>query len=53
MALGPEVVYLVGLYGLDDADQVGGIGQVTVVKREGLLRIVGILVEVVDAFGVQ
>lgn len=53
MALGGEVVYLVRLGFLDDPDQVRGVGKVTVVHEEIYVSLVGILVEVVYAFGVE
>lgn len=48
-ARGPED----GLHLLDDADQVGGIGQVAVVEVQVAVLHVGVLVEVVDAVGVE
>ncbi len=48
-----EVVDLVGLHFLNDADQVGGVGQVAVVQLEALVVDVRVLVEVVDAVGVE
>ena len=53
MALGGEVVDFVGLHRLDDADEAGGVGHVPVVQHEASVRVVGILVEVVDAVGVE
>jgi hypothetical protein len=53
MALGCQVVDLVGLDLLEDADQVGGIGEVPVVENEIAVLLVGVLVEVVDAVGVE
>ena len=48
-----EVVDLVRLHLLDDADQVGGIGQVAVVQHEIAVGDVRVLVQVVDAVGVE
>ena len=48
-----EVVDLVRLHLLDDADQVGRIGEVAVVQDEALVVDVRVLVEVVDAVGVE
>ena len=53
MTLGGQVVDLVGLHLLDHVDQAGGVGHVAVVKHQAALFLVGILVEVVDAIGVQ
>ena len=53
MALRGEVVDFVGLDLLDDADQVGGVGQVAVVEDEAAVGVVRVLVEVVDAVGVE
>ena len=44
-----EVVDLVGLGLLDDADQVGGVGHVAVVHEEAHAGNVGVVVEMVDA----
>jgi hypothetical protein len=48
-----QVVDLVGLHLLDDAGEVGAVGQVTVVQGEVALVDVRVLVEVVDAVGVE
>lgn len=53
MTLGGQVVELVGLYLLHNPDQVGGIGQVSVVQHEVAVINVWILVEVVDPAGVE
>ncbi len=53
VALGREVVDLVGLGLLHEADQVGGIGQVAVVQEEARLVLVRVDVEMVDAGGVE
>jgi hypothetical protein len=53
MALGGKVVYLVGLHLLDDADQTGGVCQVPVVKNEVTVGLVRILVQVIDAVGIE
>ena len=53
MALRGEVVEFVGLYLLDDADQAAGVGQVAVVEDEAAVRLVRVLVEMVDAVGVE
>ena len=49
MALGGEIVDLVGLRLLHDADQVGRVGQVAVVQEEAGVGVVRVLVEVIDA----
>ena len=53
MALGAQVVDLVGLHFLNDADQVGGVGQVAVVQHEASVVDMRVLVEVVDPVGVE
>jgi hypothetical protein len=53
VALRGEVVDLVGLHLLDDAHQAGAVGHVAVVEDEAAVRFVRILVEMVDAVGVE
>ena len=53
MALGPQVVDLIGLHLLDDPDQVGAVGEVAVVQHQPRVGLVGILVEVINAAGVE
>ena len=53
MALRAQVVDFVGLGFLDDADQVAGVGQVAVVQLEVGVLDVRVLVDVVDALGVE
>ncbi|MNS56283.1 hypothetical protein D3C72_891390 [compost metagenome] len=53
MTLGGKVVYLIGLNLLNDPDEVCGIRQVSVVEMQSTIMIVGILVEVVDAIGIE
>ena len=53
MAHGRQVVDLVRLDLLDDADQVGGVGQVPVVELELDVRVVRVLIEVVDPVGIE
>jgi hypothetical protein len=53
VALRRQVVDLVGLRLLDQADQVGGVGQVAVVQEEARVVLVRIDVEVIDAAGVE
>ena len=53
MALGGEVIDLVRLHFLHDADQVGGIGHVAVMQDEPGVFDMRILKQVVDAPGVE
>src|SRR3546814_19087111 len=53
MALGGQIVDLRRLDLLDEADQVRRIRKIAIVQKEPGLRLVGIVVEVVDAFGVE
>ncbi len=53
VAHGGEVVDFVGLHLLNDADEVGRVGQVAVVQDEILVLDVRVLVQVVDAVGVE
>ena len=53
MALRRQVVDLVRLYLLDYADQVGGVGQISIVEDEILVCYMGILIEVIDAIGIE
>ena len=53
MALGAQVVDLIGLHLLDDPDQVGAGGEIAVVQAQPRITLMGILVEVVDPGGVE
>ena len=53
MALGGQIVNFVGLYLLNDADQVGGIGEVAIVQDEVAVVDVRILIQMVDAVSVE
>ena len=53
MALGGQVVDFIGLHLLDDANQAGGVRQVPIVQDELAAGFVRVLVEVVDAVGVE
>ena len=53
MAHSRQVVDLIWLHFLDDADEVGTIGQIAVVQLQSHIRFMRILVEVIDAVGVQ
>ena len=58
MALGAEVVDLIGLHLFDDALQVAAVREIAVMKSEAWrlscgISLVGILIEVIDAGGVE
>ena len=53
MALGAEVINLIGLHLLDDPDEVGAVGKVAVVEHQARIAYMGILVEVVNPAGVE
>jgi len=53
VALGCQVVDLVGLDLLEDADQVGGIREIAVVQDQVAVCLVRVLVQVVDAVRVE
>lgn len=53
MALRGQIVDFVGLDLLDNADQVGRIGQVTVVQNQPQVRLVRVLIEMIDTIGVE
>ncbi len=53
VALGGEVINLVGLDFLNDADEVGGIRQVPVMQAETAVIDVRIFVDMIDAVGVE
>ena len=53
VALGAKVVNLVRLHLLDDPDQIGAIGEVAVMESEPSVTFMRILVEVIDAAGVE
>jgi hypothetical protein len=53
MALGTQVVDLVGLHLLDDAGQVAGVAQVAIVQLEAGIVNVRVLVDVVHPLGVE
>jgi len=46
-------VDLVGLHLLDDAGEVGAVGEVAVVQHEALVLDVRVFVDVVDALGIE
>ncbi len=48
-----EVVDLVRLHLLDDADQVGRVGQVAIVQEQLDVALVRILIQMIDAIGVE
>ena len=53
MALRGEIVNLVGLHLLHDADQVRRIGQVAVIHEETHIRLMRVLIEMIDAVGID
>jgi hypothetical protein len=53
MALGREIVNLIGLRVLHDADEVCRIGHVTVMQDEALPSLVRVLIKMVDAASVK
>ena len=53
MALGCQVVDLVRLDLLENTDQVGGIGQISIMKDKVSVVHMGVLVQVIDAVGVE
>ena len=58
MALGTEVVDLIGLHLLDDALQVAAVREIAVMKGRArrlscAISLVGVLIEVIDAGGVE
>ncbi len=53
VALGPEVVDLIGPHLPDDPDQVAAVGEIAVMEGESGIPLMGILVEVIDAGRVE
>ena len=53
VALGAEVVDLVGLHLFEDAAEAGAVAEVAVVEDHAGVGVVGVGVEVVDAVGVE
>lgn len=53
VALRSQVVHLIRLHGLDDAGEVAGVAQVTVVQGKAGVVDVGVLVDVVYAVGIE
>jgi hypothetical protein len=53
VALRGEIVDFVGLHFLDDADQIRRVGQVAVLQEETDVRLVRIMVQMIDAIGVD
>lgn len=53
MRLGGEIVDLVGLAFLDDADEIGGIRQVAIVQDEPLVDFMRVLVNVLYSTGIE
>ena len=53
VALRRQVVDLVGLHLLDDADEIGRIGQIAIMQLEPHVLLVRILVQMIDAIGIE
>jgi hypothetical protein len=53
MRLRGEIVDLVRLGLLHDADEIGGVGHVSIVEIEGRPRFVRVVVQMVDALGIE
>jgi len=53
VALGPQVVDLVGLDLLDDLDQVAAVGQIAVMQEKAAIPFMGVLIQVIDSCGVE
>ena len=53
MALGAQVVDLIGLDLLDDLDQIAAVREISVVENQSGIHIVGILVQMIDPAGVE
>ena len=53
MALGGEIVDFGRLHLLDDADQVGAVGEVAIMELEADVGLVQVAVEVIDPSGVE
>jgi hypothetical protein len=53
VTLGAKSIDFVWLNLLDDANEVGRIGKVSVVEYQAGIRFVGVLVKVVNSFGVE
>ncbi len=48
-----EIVDFIRLHGLDDSDQIGGVGHIAEVKDEPRIGLVRVLIDVVDPAGVE
>jgi len=53
VALGGEIVDLVGLRLLHEADEIGGVGHVAIVQPERHALLVRIVIEMIDTLGVE
>ena len=53
MALGTQVVDLIGLHLLDDPNQVGAVRQVPVVQHQPRVGLMGVLIKVIDTACVE
>jgi len=53
MGLGGEVIDLVRLRLLNHSDEVGGVGHIAMMQGQALIRIVRVLIEMLNAAGVE
>jgi hypothetical protein len=53
MAHGGEVIYLVGLHFLDDTDQVGRIGKVSIMQHKMAIGRMRIFIKMIDPLGIK
>ena len=53
MALGRQVVNLIGFYFLHDAHEIAGITKIAIVQNKTPLTGVGILIEMIDAVSIE
>ena len=53
MALGAEVIDLIRLHLLDDPNQIGAVGEVSIVKNQARVALVEVLVKVINSTGVE
>lgn len=53
MALCRKIIDLVRLHLLHDADQIGGVGEVTVMQNQLAIILVRVLIEMIDTLGVE
>ncbi len=51
--MGAEIVDLVGLRFLDQSDEICGVGEISIMKKEPNILLMGIVIEVVNALRVE